>query len=243
MNPKRVALWFLIISVALSAVVGIIAIVAGTFGRTEAQILLTTLTISGASILALACGALWETGRAKTLPLTGIVLAVSDAGLFIVGIWFESQSERYWQFSASAGLIAVATAHACLLSLARLAPRFVWSKIAAIVTAYSLALLFIYLIYYTPKGDTIIRVIGVMSIILAALTILIPVFHRLSRGDLDAASAANDVSNRLSPMIMCPRCGTSLPNSLTETKCGDCGCTFLITIVDNSAASQPQAIS
>lgn len=237
MNPKRVALWFLIVSVALSAVVGIIVIIAGTFGRIEAQILLTTLTISAASILALACGALWESGRGKTLPAIGIVLAVGDAGLFIVGIWLESQSEGYWKFSASVGLIAVATAHACLLSLARLAPRFIWSRIAAILTAYSLALLFIYIIYYTPGGDTIIRVMGVMSIILAALTILTPVFHRLSRGDLDDASTTGGVSNRLSPTIMCPRCGTSLPNSLTKTKCEHCGCTFLITIVDESTAS------
>ena len=234
MNPKRVALWFLIVSVALSAVVGIIAIVAGTFGRTEAQILLTTLTISAASILALACGALWESGRGKILPATGIVLAVGDAGLFIVGIWLESQSESYWKFSASVGFIAVATAHACLLSLARLAPRFVWSRIAAILTAYSLALIFIYVIYYTPKGDTIIRVMGVMSIILAALTILTPVFHRLSRGDLEDAATASDISDRRSPTIMCPRCGRSLPNSLTETKCDACGCVFLVSIVSDT---------
>ena len=52
MNPKRIALWFLIISVVLSAMVGIIAIIVGTFGRTEAQIVLTTLTISAASVCA-----------------------------------------------------------------------------------------------------------------------------------------------------------------------------------------------
>lgn len=241
MNPKRVALWFLIASVALSAIVGIIAIVAGTFGRTEAQILLTTLTISAASILALACGALWETGRAKILPLAGIALAVGDAVLFIVGIWFESQSESYWKFSASVGLIAVATAHTCLLSLARLAPRFGWSRIAAIITAYSLALLFVYIIYYTPRGDTIIRVMGVLSIILAALTILTPVFHRLSRGDLNMASAANEPAAQLAATITCPRCGASLPNSLSQTKCDACGCVFLVSILDGKTAAAPVA--
>src|SRR5262249_4150259 len=98
-------------------------------------------------------------------------------------------------------------------------------------------------IYYTPEGDTIIRAMGVMSIVLAALTILTPVFHRLSRGDLDDASSAGSVSNRLSQTIMCPRCGKSLPNSLTEIKCEHCGCTFLITIVDNTEASQLQTTS
>src|SRR5262249_45716874 len=148
MRPKRLALWFLIASVGLSAIIGIIAILS-KFGRTEAQILLTTLTVSAASICALACGALWESQRAKILPVAGIVLAISDAALFIVGIWWEAQSEAYWKFSASVGLIAVATAHACLLSLARLAARFAWARIAAFVAAYLLAIFFIYIIYYT----------------------------------------------------------------------------------------------
>ena len=231
-NPKRLALWFLIISVALSAVVGIIAIIVGKFGRTEAQILLTTLTISAASICALACGALWESGRAKILPALGIVFAIADAALFIIGIWWETQSEGYWKFTASLGLIAVATAHSCLLSLARLAARFVWARIAAFIAAYLLAVFFIYIIYFTPNGDAGVRIIGVISIILAALTILTPVFHRLSRGDLIAASSSADSSPRqTSATITCPRCGASLPNTMTETTCAHCSCRFLVTIV------------
>jgi hypothetical protein len=42
MNPKRVALRFLIVSVALSAAMGIVAIVSGSFGDLEARIVLTT---------------------------------------------------------------------------------------------------------------------------------------------------------------------------------------------------------
>ena len=236
MNPKRIALWFLIASVGLSAVVGIVAILSGAFGRTQAQILLTTLTISAASICALACGALWESGRAKLVPMAGIVLAIADACLFIVGIWFETQSEGYWKFSASVGLVAVATAHACLLSLARLAPRFAWARIAAFIAAYFLAFLFIYIIYFTPKGDTGIRIIGVTSIVLAALTILTPVFQRLSRGDLSESSPETKSDSRETfETITCPRCGVPLPNSLAETRCGRCGCLFVVTILDESA--------
>jgi hypothetical protein len=241
MNPKRIALWFLIVSVALSAVIGIIAIVVGTFGRIEAQILLTTLTISAASICALACGALWESGRAKLFPIVGIALAVFDAILFIVGIWWESQSESYWKFSASVGLIAAATAHVCLLSLAKLAQRFIWSRIAAATAAYFLALLFIYIIYFTPNGDAGIRIIGVTSIVLAALTILTPVFHFLSRGDLRSSHSPAADARQLHSTITCPRCGTSLPNSMVETTCNRCGCTFVVTILKaDSSDNQEQ---
>jgi hypothetical protein len=234
-NPKRIALWFLIVSVAVSAVVGIIAIVVGTFGRTEAQILLTTLTISAASICALACGALFESGRARVLPAIGIVLAIIDATLFIIGIWSETESESYWKFSASVGLIAVPTAHVSLLALAKLAPRFLWSRIGATAAAYLLGFLFIYIIYITPKGDTPIRIIGVTSIVLAALTILTPVFHRLSRSDLIAASSALPAARELRSTISCPQCGVSLRNSLVETTCDRCGCKFLLTILNGAS--------
>ena len=123
MSPKKVALWFLIVSVAISAALGIIVILTGNFGDFEMRIILTTLTISAGSIGALAAGALWEGRGQKELPLLGIVLAVVAALLIITGIWFESSSKEYWKFTSSAGVLAAATTHACLLSLAKLAPR------------------------------------------------------------------------------------------------------------------------
>lgn len=238
MNPKRAALWFLIISVVLSALSGIIAIVSGKFGDLQARTVLTTLTISAASLCALACGALWESGRKKTLPAAGIALAIVTAAVFIFGIWSRISNEEFWKFGASLGLLAVATAHACLLSLATLAPRFAWSRVAAFVAVYLLALLFIFVIYTTPEGDTFARIIGVTSIVAAALTILTPVFHRLSRGDLaDLGTGAATPQSALHPTITCPRCGAALANSTAEIRC-HCGCAFQITIHDSPSASQ-----
>jgi hypothetical protein len=236
MNPKRSALWFLIISVVLSAVSGIIAIVSGTFGDLQARIILTTLTISAASLCALACGALWESAQVKILPASGIALAVITAAIFIFGIWTKISNEEFWKAAASVGIVAVATAHVCLLSLARLAKRFVWSRVAAFVAAYLLAALFIYIIYETPHGDTFVRIIGVNSIILAALTILTPVFHRLSRNDLNAASPRDT----LHKTITCPRCGAQLLNSPGENNCERCGCVFLVTILNPPPAASVQ---
>jgi hypothetical protein len=230
MNPKRAALWFLIVSVLLSALSGIIALVSGTFGDLQARIILTTLTISAASLCALACGALWESGRTKILPVAGIALAVVTAAVFIFAIWAKISDIEFWKFAASLGLIAAATAHACLLSLATLAPRFAWSRVAAFVFVYLLALEFIYVIYATHSDDNFIRVLGVTSIIVAALTILTPVFHRLSRGDLSGRQTETFADSGLHPTITCPRCGTSLPNSATDINCMNCGCVFRISI-------------
>lgn len=236
MSPKKVALWFLIASVAASAVLGITIVLAGSFSELQIRIILTTLTISAASICALASGALWESKRKMLLPSAGVILATLTAILVIFGIWTEPKSDEFWKFAVSVGLVAVATAHACLLALAKLARRFVWARVVAFVAVYFLAVCFIYIIYFTPKGDTGVRIIGATAIIVAALTILTPIFHRLSRGDLDEIVAAvAGTERRLHATLSCPRCGSAQPGSLAEIKCDNCGCRFVVTILDDGA--------
>ena len=238
MSPKKVALWFLIVSVAISAALGILAILTGNFGDFEMRIILTTLTISAASIGALAAGALWEGRGQKELPLLGIALSVVAALLIITGIWFEPHSEQYWKFTASTGVLAAATTHACLLSLAKLAPRFAWARLVTLTAVYTLAVLIVMTIYFEPTGDLGFRLIGTVSIIVAALTIMTPIFHRLSRDDFSVTGDKDAASGRsLWATVSCPQCGTNQPNSLTETTCDRCGCRFVIKIL--AAGSRP----
>jgi len=235
-GPKRIALWFLITSVGASAVLGIVIVLAGSFSELQIRVIQTTLTISAASICALACGALWESRRKLLLPLPGTILASLAAILVIIGIWAEVRNEGFWKFTVSVGLLAVATAHACLLSLAKLARQFDWTRICAFVAVYALAVLFIYLIYYTPKGDTFVRIIGATSIIVAALTILTPLFHRLSRSDLDALGGNTATEDRpLFATITCPQCGVAQANSPDEIECGNCSCRFVLTILGDGS--------
>ena len=233
MSPKRIALWVLIASVGASAILGIVLVLAGSFSDLQIRIVLTTLTISAASICALACGALWESRRTVFLPLPGAILAMSAALLVIAGIWTEAESSEFWKFTVSISLLAAATAHSSLLSMAKLAPRFGWSRIVAFVAIYSLAGLFIYIIYYPPTGDTGVRIIGATSIIVAALSILTPIFHRLSRGDFSATTSTT--APKLFGIITCPLCGSPQPNSLAPIKCSACGCRFVVSILGDDS--------
>jgi hypothetical protein len=238
MSPKKVALWFLIVSVALSAALGILAILTGNFGDFEMRIILTTLTISAASIGALAAGALWEGRGQKELPLLGIALAVLAALLIISGIWIEPHSEQYWKFTASTGVLAAATTHACLLSLAKLAPRFAWARLVTLTAVYTLAVLIVMTIYFEPSGDLGFRLIGTISIVVAALTIMTPIFHRLSRDDFSGADGKVPAAGRgLWATVSCPQCGVNQPNSLAETKCDSCGCRFVVKILAEGSRS------
>ncbi len=236
MSPKKIALWFLIASVVASAVLGIIIVLAGSFSELQIRVILTTLTISAASICALAAGALWESKRRMFLASTGAILALLTAVLVIFGIWTEPRNEEFWKFTVSVGLLAVATAHACLLTLANLARQFVWARIAAFVAVYFLAVCFIYIIYLTPKGDTGVRIIGATAIIVAALTILTPIFHRLSRGDLETLAPVVGTERHLYATVSCPGCGSAQPNSLAEINCGNCGCRFVVRILEDGVS-------
>ena len=233
MSPKKIALWFLIISVALSAALGIVAILSGSFGDFEARVILTTVTISAASVCALAAGALWESRRERTFPGITAALAILAAAVIIIGIWGKISTTNYWKFSATVGVLAIAFAQACLISLARLAPRFAWTRILALIAIFFLASLIIFAIHTEVSSEGFFKTMGATAILVAALTIMMPIFHRLSRGDL--ASAPKDTSTtsdqHLFPTVLCPRCGTTQGNSPTEITCTSCGCRFVVTIL------------
>lgn len=194
MNFKRIFLYTLIASTALSAVIGIGVILFGDFGNFEVRVLMTTLTVTAASILGLACGAYFESGRNKILPISGIALAIAAAVMTFFIIWnVTNESEVYIKCTATVTLLALSCAHLSLISLARLDRRFAWSRIAAFIFIGVLDAILLFLMWFEPEGtsDMVSRTIGILSILIASVTVITPVFHKLSAGgfaiaDIDA---------------------------------------------------------
>ncbi len=181
---KKAFLYALIGSVVIGAILGILAILSGKFGWLEVRVLLTTATIAVASICGLACGAYLSARRGRVLPLTGIALTLLAAALLIGGIWHETFSDGYWQTTASASVFAVACAHLSLLSMARLAEWFRWSLTAAYIVILGVAGLIVLMILREQHGAGMMQLLGVAAIVDAAITIVIPILHRLSRDEL-----------------------------------------------------------
>jgi hypothetical protein len=191
-SVTRAFLYTLIGSVGLGAVVGIVTILAGHFGWFEGRVLLTTATIAAASMCGLACGAYWATGRGRLIPAAGIVLSFLAATLVLVGMWGEINSELYWKSAASSSVFAVAFGHLALLSMARLAGWFRWSLVAAHAVILLVAGLIVAMILAEPRGEGMFRLLAVAAILDAAITLLVPIFHRLSRTEIQAADQANN---------------------------------------------------
>jgi hypothetical protein len=183
---KKAFLYALIGSVVIGALLGIMAILSGRFGWLEVRVLLTTATIAVGSICGLACGAYLSAGRGRILPLAGIALTLVATGMVIAGIWRETFSDGYWQTAVSASVFAVACAHLSLLSMARLAEWFRWSLTAAYVVILGVAGLIVLMILQERHGTGMMQLLGVAAIVDAAITIVIPILHRLSRDELSS---------------------------------------------------------
>lgn len=165
MNIRKLFLYLLIASVAVSAVIGIVVIIVGDFGDFETRVLLTTLTITVTNILGLACGACLEARRLRTIPLLGIGLAIISAASWMVMIWTDRvDGDMFAKFVITATLLAVACSHISLLSLARLDPRFMWSRWAVHVTIWSLTALILWCVWLKvdPSQAFIARTLGVL---------------------------------------------------------------------------------
>lgn len=183
MSLKKIFLYVLIASVIFSAVVGIGVILFGNFGKFEIRVLMTTLTVTVTSILGLACGAYIETGRGRYLPVAGIVLSIVSAIMLFFVIWdVLDDSEIFIKSVVTTSLLAASCSHLSLLSIARLDKRFAWSRIVAFICVGLLAAILLYILWFEPdpSGDIISRVIGVLSILIAAVTVITPIFHKLS---------------------------------------------------------------
>ncbi len=190
MNLKRVFLYLLITSVAVSALLGIGVILFGNFGELEVRVLMTTLTVTVTSILGLACGAYFETGRGRNLPLAGIVLSLASALMVFLIIWnVLDDNDRFIKATLTVVMLAVSCSHLSLLSIARLDRRFAWSRIAAFVFVAVLDAILLYILWFEPTSDSdvVSRIIGVLSILIASITVITPVFHKLSAGGIQIA--------------------------------------------------------
>ncbi|HQZ95014.1 MAG TPA: ABC transporter C-terminal domain-containing protein [Pyrinomonadaceae bacterium] len=196
MNTKRLFLYILIASVSVSALIGIVVILLGNFGEFETKVLLTTGTITVTSILGLACGAYLEVKRVRWLPTTGILLAIASAIMWIFLIWYGTVHSGYFtEVLLTVTLLATACSHISLLSLASLDRRFAWSRWAIHGAVWSLTAILLWIIWthFDPSDNWVARTMGVLSIVIAALTIVTPVFHKLSQKETGLAEIDSEI--------------------------------------------------
>jgi len=222
---RRVGLGIFFVSIAVNAALGIYAVLAPDFGETQGKILGTSLCVTGAVVLALACEPAWERKLLGPLPPVGAVLGGVGFTLAVIGIWTEPESEFWGKTMGTIFVVAAACAVASLLALARLAPRHAWVFTVTLALLGLGAAMISFLLWLgDDPADEYLRAFGVVMIVLAAFTVTVPVLHWVDRAAIDAAGA------KTGAVRFCPYCGRELAGVVeADLRCARCGRGFTIT--------------
>lgn len=172
---------------SFTALVAIIAVIGGEFGEIQVKILISTFSISAASILSMACAAFMEKGKLRELGIVGIVSAGTAALAMIWGVWTETGGEIYWKGTVSLIVFSAALAHALLLLLPKFEKSLQWIQIVACSSIGILALMIMAAVWGEIEDESYYRILAVASIIVVLFTLVIPILMRMKKGTKEVA--------------------------------------------------------
>lgn len=182
---RKGAIYGIIISFSLAAVVGIIALLSGDFGETQGRIVLTTLLLGATSITALCHLAIAD----RAMRIVGFVGLVASTVTLVAGLvliwrdWDSPGFDEWLKVFATAGVIAVSFAHANLLLLLAGRRRAI-IRIGLMITLVMIAIVAIMIILpIVSEGDIpgseneewYWRLFGVVGILDVLGTVVVPV--------------------------------------------------------------------
>ena len=179
---RRTALYAFIGFLALTALIAIVTVARGNFDEVEIKTLLTTLIITFASLCAMSCLAFSEKRAQPVLALAGFAPALISAVMLIFLVWTNFSNDiTFGKTALTCLILGIAFAHAFLLGLPDLGPGHRWAQGAAVATITVLALLLIGLVWGKDVDEGYYRLILIIAILAALMTLVVPILSKLRR--------------------------------------------------------------
>lgn len=206
---RRWAVIAIIVSLSVTAVIGIVTLLGGDFGDVQSKVMLTTLVIGVFSVLALADLAV-AGRRFQWSGYLGILTAAIALGMSLYLIWGEDRSdEAFWKTFGIIVVLAGSLAHANLLLLLGERRRPVvqaslWGTVALIGLLAGMIIALI-LTDGDLGSDVYARVLGTVAILDVLGTIVVPVVSRFLR---DAGAPAQQGLAIVLPTELSERLGS-----------------------------------
>jgi predicted membrane protein len=251
-HRMKLTRWFLlgaIVSLLVAAFVGVIALL-GFHGDIVAKSIVSTISISGYCILALACAAVLERRhreRGGYLAIGGFVVTAPSLLFALLLIWFGQWisravlDEEILFKTMMFGIIwPIYFAVVSLLYFpGKLHDWPRWCRQLAIIAATLLvAALSLFVVEILPENEIVGRMIGVLSIITGACSVVFPILLFIDKSKrVDTTSEF-----KVSMNVRCPRCGTGQLMEMGDRRCLSCGLKFHIEIDEPSCPSCGQGI-
>lgn len=221
-TPKRLALRVLLVSVAIASLFGIFGILADGLERTALHVWLTSIAVSAASLLALAQISAWELPQARAISRGGLAMTTISLAVWIAAIWIEPRADDFWKVAGSLLLCAVASAHACVLWLARLPPRATALRTAALACDVLIVVLMLAAMWSEFHDDGAGQVLAILCVIESGLTV--------AAIAIAAAARATPLAGDVSEVCFCVRCGKTLWVPAGDVRCRHCDATFFVEL-------------
>lgn len=206
-ETRKLSLKLFIGFLGLTALVAIVCVLSGDFGSLQIKILLTSTTISAASICAMSCAAFIEKRKLATLGLGGIGFAVVSAALVILGVWAEIEAEGFWKLTGSVSVVAVGLAHAFLLVLPELDAGHRWAQFGTVITIGVLALQIIVAIFGEIESEGYYQILAAVAILVALGTLVVPILMKLRKATGSGAAVETLVLTRIDEQVYRDRVG------------------------------------
>jgi hypothetical protein len=188
-NFKKTFLITMIISLSISALIGIFVFLFGEFGETEAKILLTTLSIGGFSLTGLCCSVLYEKKKYIGFSFLGMALSILGFLTSILVIWeFVNIFEGWFNITGWGKLtlaliiLAFSSAHSCLLLLINPEKSPVKYALFATLLFIGIVTLMLVLLIFeiiNNPGEFYFRLLGVFAILNVLGTIVTPILNKI----------------------------------------------------------------
>lgn len=210
---RKGAIFGIIVSFSLAALVGIIALLSGDFGETQGRIVLTTLLLGATSITALCHLAIAD----RAMRIVGFVGLAASSVTLVAGLvliwrdWNDAGFDNWLKAFATAGIIAVSFAHANLLLLLAGRHRAV-IRVGLMITLVMISIVAIMIILPVVSEGEIPgveneewywRLFGVVGILDVLGTVVVPVLAIFVR-DAPAVAVADGVAPDAAPTAPAP---------------------------------------
>jgi ribosomal protein S27AE len=226
-RARRAGIAVFFASITVNAALGIYALVSPDWGETQGKILLTSLCVTGAILVALACEPAWERSVLGPVPYAGALLGALGFALAIVAIWAEPSGDILGKIVFTVFTASAACVLASLLALAPLAPRHGWVLTVTLILLAVGATMYAVVFWLGDEpSETYMRAMGVVLVVLAAFVVSVPVLHWVDRGALAVAESSTDA------VRFCPHCGSKVQGDVGDRlECGRCGRGFTVAPV------------
>ncbi len=186
-NYKKIFLKALIISLVISAIIGIYLFLFGDFEDSDTRLLLTTLTVGWYSMTGLCSSVVHSRKSFKIFSSFGIIISILGFFITVIGIWDIIDNDLIWKLVMTFVILSVMISHISLMFLVK--PKSKKIKYLMVLTIVFITIVTIMLIIEilveSEKGDFFYRLLGVFAILDVLGTISTPVLNRITNKETE----------------------------------------------------------